>query len=356
MMDLTTRYLGFTLNNPIVASSSPLCESVSRIRELEDNGVSAIVLPSIFEEQLEMEGKYLEENLFRGTESFGEALNYFPNLQGYNFGPHGYLELIRKAKSAVSIPVIASLNGTSYGGWIGFARELAEAGCDAIELNLYSLVSDPRPTSLRVENEYCDLLREVKNSVSVPVAVKLSPFFTAPLNFARQLDAAGAEALVLFNRFYQPDLDIEQLEIVPRIALSHSPELLLRLHWTALIFGKIKAKLAITGGVHTAEDVLKCMMAGADVSMMASALLRNGPRHASVVLADLTRWMEEHEYQSIRQMQGSMCHRSVPNPTAFERINYIRTLGSYALAQSPLSSSSGSSGTGVGPSSDESPK
>ena len=354
MMDLTTRYLGFTLKNPIVASSSPLCDSLSRIRELEDNGISAVVLPSIFEEQLEMEGRYFEENLFRGTDSFGEALNYFPNLQGYNLGLDGYLELIRRAKSAVSIPVIASLNGTSRGGWIGYARELSDAGCDAIELNLYSIVSDPRRTSLRIENDYCDLVRDVKSTVSVPVAVKLSPFFTAPLNFAYQLDMAGADALVLFNRFYQPDLDIEQLEAIPRLALSHSEDLLLRLHWTALIFGKIKAKLAITGGVHVAEDVIKCMMVGADVSMMASALLRNGPRHVSVLLANLTRWMEEHEYESIRQMQGSMCHRSVPNPTVFERINYIRTLSSYALSHGQGWASSDSSGTAFGVGSEES--
>lgn len=355
-MDLTTRYLGFALKNPIVASSSPLCESLSTMRELEDSGISAIVLPSVFEEQLELEGKYLEENLFRGSESFGEASNYFPNLQGYNLGPHGYLELIRKAKSAVSIPIIASLNGTSRGGWLSYARELAEAGCDAIELNLYSLVSDPRRTSLRVENDYCDLVREVKNVTSVPVAVKVSPFFTAPLHFLHQLDSAGADALVLFNRFYQPDLDIEQLAAIPRLTLSHSGELLLRVHWTALISGKVKAKLAITGGVHTAEDVIKCVMAGADVSMMASALLRNGPRHASVVLADLTHWMEEHEYESIHQMLGSMCHRSAPDPTAFERINYIRTLSTYALSHGPVSASSTTQGTDLGRGSEESPQ
>ena len=356
MMDLSTHYLGFRLKNPIVASSSPLCESLSMMRALEDKGVSAIVLPSVFEEQLEIEAERLEENLFRGTESFGEAVNYFPTLQDYNLGPHGYLELIRKAKSAVSIPVIASLNGTSQGGWIGYARELAEAGSDAIELNLYSLVSDPRRTSFGVENEYCDLVREIKKLVSIPVAVKLSPFFTAPLNFARQLDASGADAIVLFNRFYQPDFDIEQLEAFPRLKLSHSEELPLRLHWAALIFGKIRAKLALTGGVHTAEDVIKCMMAGADVSMMASALLRNGPEHVSFVLADLMRWMEDHEYESIRQMQGSMCHRSVPNPTVFERINYIRTLSSYELAQNVRLQAAASRGAALGHDSGESPQ
>jgi len=331
-MDLTTSYLGIRLKNPIVASSSPLWESVPNIRTLEDSGVSAVVLPSIFEEQLQMEGQYLDRDLARGAESFGEALSYFPVLRDYNLGPDGYLELIHKAKSAVSIPVIASLNGTSRGGWIKYARDAQHAGCDAIELNLYSLVTDPSRTSMQVEKDYCDLVRELKNSLRVPVAVKLSHFLTAPANLAGQLDVAGANALVLFNRFYQPDFDIEQLEVTPRLALSHSQELLLRLHWVAIIYGRVQSDLAITGGVHTAEDVIKSMMAGAKVAMMTSVLLQKGIRHASSVLADLMRWMEEHEYQSIQQMQGSMSYRSAPNPAAFERVNYMRTLSSYVLA------------------------
>jgi dihydroorotate dehydrogenase (fumarate) len=331
MMDLTTSYLGINLKNPIVASSSPLWESVSNIRTLEDSGVSAVVLPSIFEEQLQMEGQYLDRDLARGAESFGEALSYFPVLRDYNLGPEGYLELIREAKSAVSIPVIASLNGASRGGWIKYARDAQDAGCDAIELNLYSLVTDPTRTSAQVENAYCDLVRELKSSLRVPVAVKLFHFLTAPANFAGQLDVAGANALVLFNRFYQPDFDIEELEVTPRLALSHSQELLLRLHWVAIIYGRVQSDLAITGGVHTAEDVIKSMMAGAKVAMMTSVLLQKGIRHASSVLADLVRWMEEHEYQSIQQMQGSMSYRSSPNPAAFERVNYMRTLSSYAI-------------------------
>ena len=331
-MDLTTSYLGIRLKNPIVASSSPLWESVSNIRTLEDSGVSAVVLPSIFEEQLQMEGQYLDRDLARGAESFGEALSYFPVLRDYNLGPDGYLELIREAKSAVSIPVIASLNGASRGGWIKYARDAQHAGCDAIELNLYSLVTDPTRTSVQVENAYCDLVRELKSSLRVPVAVKLSHFLTAPANFAGQLDVAGANALVLFNRFYQPDFDIEQLEVTPRLALSHSQELLLRLHWVAIIYGRVQSDLAITGGVHTAEDVIKSMMAGAKVAMMTSVLLQKGIRHASSVLGDLVRWMEEHEYQSVQQMQGSMSYRSSPNPAAFERVNYMRMLSSYALA------------------------
>lgn len=332
MMDLTTSYLGIRLKNPVVASSSPLWENVSNIRTLEDSGASAVVLPSIFEEQLQMEGQYLDRDLARGAESFGEALSYFPVLRNYNLGPDGYLVLIRKAKSAVSIPVIASLNGVSRGGWIKYARDAQDAGCDAIELNLYSLVTDPTRTSVQVENSYCDLVRELKSSLRVPVAVKLSHFLTAPANFAGQLDLAGANALVLFNRLYQPDFDIEQLEVTPRLALSHSQELLLRLHWVAIIYGRVQSDLAITGGVHTAEDVIKSMMVGAKVAMMTSVLLQKGIRHASSVLADLVRWMEEHEYQSVQQMQGSMSYRSAPNPAAFERVNYMRTLSSYVLA------------------------
>jgi dihydroorotate dehydrogenase (fumarate) len=332
-MRLATSYLGFALKNPIVASSSPLWESVSNIRALEDCGVAAVVLPSIFEEHLDLESENLSQDLSRGAESFGEALSYFPTLGNYNLGPDGYLELIHKAKAAVSIPVIASLNGTSRGGWIRYARDVEQAGCDALELNLYSLVADPLRTSSQVESDYCELVRDLKNSIRIPVAVKLSHFLTAPANLARQLDLAGAEALVLFNRFYQPDFDIEQLEVTPRLSLSHSQELLLRLHWTAIIYGHVKADLAITGGVHTAEDVIKSMMAGARVAMMTSALFQNGIRHASSVLAELSRWMEEHEYESIRQMQGSMSYRSAPNPGAFERVNYMRTLSSYVLAR-----------------------
>ncbi|HXJ07089.1 MAG TPA: dihydroorotate dehydrogenase-like protein [Candidatus Acidoferrum sp.] len=333
MMDLTTTYLGFKLKNPIVASSSPLWESVSNIRALEDSGVSAVVLPSIFEEQLLVEGEHLNRDLARGTESFGEALSYLPVLSDYNLGPAGYLELIRKAKSAVSIPVVASLNGTSRGGWLQYARDAQQAGCDAIELNLYSLVTDPLRTSVQVENDYCDLVRELKKSLRVPVAVKLSHFLTAPANLAGQLDVAGANALVLFNRFYQPDFDIEQMEVIPRLALSHSQELLLRLHWVAIIYGRVQSDLAITGGVHTAEDVIKSTMAGAKVAMMTSALLQNGVRHASSVIAELVRWMDEHQYESIQQMRGSMSYRSAPDPAAFERVNYMRTLSSYTVAR-----------------------
>ena len=331
MIDLATKYLGLALKNPIVASASPLCDSIDRIRRLEDHGIGAVVLPSLFEEQLTLESETLDADLFRGAESFAESLNYFPDLTTYNLGPEGYLELIRKAKASVSIPVIGSLNGVTSGGWIRYAREMEQAGADAIELNIYSIVSDPDLTAGRVEEGYAELVREVKRSVGIPVAVKLSPFFSAPANMAKQLDGAGADALVLFNRFYQPDLDLELLEVVPSLTLSSPEELLLRLHWVAIIFGRVGADLAITGGVHSAQDVLKAVMAGARVTMMTSALLHNGIEHVGAVLRDLLIWMEEHEYESIRQMCGSMSQRNVPNPAAFQRPNYVRVLSSYSI-------------------------
>lgn len=331
MSDLTTRYLGFTLKSPLVASASPVCESVANIRELEDAGVGAVVLPSLFEEQLELESNTLDDDLWRGAESFPESQSVLPDLQNYNLGPDGYLDLISGAKDAVDIPVIASLNGVSPGGWAEYARLIGEAGADAIELNIYSIPTEPAESAVEVEKGYMDLVRQVKRNVRVPVAVKLSPFFSAPANAALRLEEAGANALVLFNRFYQPDFDIESLEVVPRLTLSHSDELLLRLHWTAVLFDHVHADLAITGGVHSAQDVVKCMMAGARVAMMASALLHDGIPHAATVLAELDRWLEEHEYASIQQMCGSMSRRSVPDPTAFERGNYMRVLSSYTF-------------------------
>lgn len=331
MIDLTTSYLGLALKNPIVASASPLSDSIDKIRLLEDHSVAAIVLPSLFEEQFAVEGETLDNDLFRGAESFAESLDYFPDLATYNLGPEAYLELIRKARASVAIPIIGSLNGVSAGGWIRFAREIEQAGADALELNLYSIVTDPELSAANVERAYLELVREVTQSVRIPVAVKLSPFFSAPANIAKRLDGAGADALVLFNRFYQPDLDLETLEVTPSLNLSRPEELLLRLHWTAIIFGNVEADLAITGGVHSAHDVLKAVMAGARVAMMTSALLRGGLEHVDHVLRDLASWMEEHEYQSIRQMCGSMSQRNVPNPSAFQRANYVRVLSSYSL-------------------------
>ena len=331
MSDLRTQYLGMRLANPIVASASPLSESVMRIRQLEDAGVSAVVLPSLFEEQITIESQALDSDLSRGSESFPESLNYFPDMTDYNLGPETYLDLILGAKNAVGIPVIASLNGCTRGGWASYARLMEQAGANAIELNIYALPTSPQETAADVEHRYVELVRQVRSAVSIPLAVKHSHFFTAIPNFLRELDGAGANGLVLFNRFYQPDFDIESREVVPSLVLSNSNELLQRLHWVGIVYGHVKADLAVTGGVHTATDVLKSMMAGARISMMTSALLHNGLGHVRRVLGDLERWMEEHEYASIRQMQGSMSQRSIGNPAAFERGNYMKVISSYVL-------------------------
>lgn len=331
MIDLSTRYLGFALANPLVVSASPLGEHLDTIRRAEDAGAAAVVLPSLFEEQLTIESHDLDHHLSHGTDSFAEALSYFPDVGAYRLGPDGYLEHVRRAKAAVDIPVIGSLNGVSSGGWIEYARLIQEAGADALELNVYFIPTDPAVDGVAVERMYEELVRDVRASVRIPVAVKLGPFFSALANLARRLVAAGADGLVLFNRFYQPDLDIERLEVVPNLTLSTSEELRLRLRWVAILRGHIAADLAVTGGVHSGEDVLKAMMAGAAVAMMTSALLAQGVGHLTAVRAALVQWMEEHEYTSIRQMQGSMSQRSVAEPAAFERANYLRVLRSYAL-------------------------
>ena len=331
MSDLRTKYLGLTLKSPLLASASPLCESVDNIKRLEDHGIAAVVLPSLFEEQLELESLTVDYDLARGSESFPESANFFPDLQTYNLGPDGYLELIRHAKESVDIPVIASLNGISDGGWLQYARLMEEAGADAIELNIYSITTDPGVSASEVEQGYVDLVRHLKHSIRIPLAVKLSPFFSAPANMGMRFDEAHANAIVLFNRFYQPDFDIEQLEVVPSLVLSRPEELLLRLHWTALLFGNVRADLGVTGGVHSASDVIKCVLAGAKVAFMTSALLRNGIQHAAHVLTEVDRWLDEHEYLSILQMCGSMSRGAVADPTAFERGNYMKVLSSYSL-------------------------
>jgi len=328
MPDLSTTYLGLKLKSPLVASSSPLTREIDNIRRLEDAGAAAIVLHSLFEEQIQLEANELDRQL-SPNEGFAEAQSYLPDLVAYNIGPDGYLEHIRKAKQAVSIPIIGSLNGVSAGGWIQHARFIEDAGADALELNIYYLPVHPELGSAQVEMMQADLVAEVRESVRIPVAVKLGPYFSALPNMMRKLDAAGAGALVLFNRFYQPDFDLETLEVVPHLTLSDSHELLLRLHWVAVLYGQVKADLAITGGVHTAADVIKSMMAGAKVAMMTSALLRHGIPYLESVRTKVAGWMAEHEYDSIAEMQGSMSRRSVPNPEAFERANYMRVLSSY---------------------------
>lgn len=331
MPDLKTKYLGLELKNPLVASSGPLCKDVGQILKMQDAGVAAVVLHSLFEEQINLESNDLDRFLSQETESFAEALSYFPDMQSYNVGPEGYLQHIRKVKEAVDIPVIASLNGVSTGGWIRYAKLMEEAGADGLELNVYYMPTDMDLDSARIEQMYSDLVSHVKASIRVPVAVKLGPFFSAIPNMVKRLDAAGADGVVLFNRFYQPDFDLEALEVAPNLTLSDSSELLLRLHWVAVLFGAVRADLAITGGVHTAEDVVKSMMAGARAAMMTSALLRNGPDYPAKVLANLVEWMEKHEYVSIAQMQGSMSKRAVAEPAAFERANYMKVLSSYTL-------------------------
>ena len=331
MMDLSTSYLGLALKNPLVVSPSPLCQELGNIRQMEDAGASAVVLHSLFEEQLTLESQDLDRFLTSGTESFAESLSYFPDMGQYNLGPEGYLEHIRKAKAAVKIPIIGSLNGISTGGWISFAKKIEQAGADALELNVYYIATDPEMSGAQVEQMYADLVRDVRASVKLPVAVKVGPYFSSMASMARRLDQAGANALVLFNRFYQPDFDLEKLEVVPNLNLSRSEELRLRLCWVAILFGRIKADMAVTGGVHTAEDVIKSMMAGARVAMMTSALLRNGIPYLKTVLGGIADWMEQHEYASIRQMQGSMSQKSVAEPAAFVRANYMKVLSSYAV-------------------------
>ena len=331
MIDLTTTYLGLKLRNPLVVSPSPLSEQIGNILRMEDAGASAVVLHSLFEEQILIESQQLDESLSAGTESFAESLSYFPDLTHYKIGPEAYLELIRKAKQAVNIPIIASLNGTSTGGWIKYAKQMEQAGADALELNIFFVANDPKLTSEQVEELYTSLVSHVKASVKIPVAVKLAPYISAMANMAKKLDQAGADGLVLFNRFYQPDFDLETLDVKPTLALSTSGELLLRLHWVATLYGQVKADMAVTGGVHTAQDVLKAMMAGGRVAMTTSAILKHGIEHLETILADLRAWMEEHEYESIKQMQGSMSRQKVADPAAFSRANYMKVLGSYAV-------------------------
>jgi dihydroorotate dehydrogenase (fumarate) len=331
MIDLTTGYLGLKLRTPLVASSSPLSKDIGNILRLEDSGASAIVLHSLFEEQITRESGVLDRFLTEGTESFGEALSYFPEMVSYNLGPDPYLNHLRKAKESCDVPIVASLNGVSTGGWIRYAQLMEQAGADALELNVYYLPTDLELTGEKVEEMYSDLVSHVKASVRIPVAVKVGPFFTAFANMAKRLDEAGADGLVIFNRFYQPDFDLDALEVVPNLVLSDSSELRLRLHWAALLYNRIRPDIAITGGVHSATDVVKSVMAGARVAMLTSALLRHGPEYLGKIEEDLSDWMEEHEYESIQQMRGSMSSQAVTEPAAFERANYMKVLSSYTL-------------------------
>lgn len=331
MIDLSTKYLGFKLKNPLVVSASPLCKDQAVIKRMEDAGASAIVLHSLFEEQINLESNELDRFLSFGCDVSAEAVDMFPDMGQYNIGPEEYLEHIRKAKQSTSIPIIASLNGISAGGWTRYARLMEQAGADALELNIYYVPTDPDLNGATVEHMHTELVKVVKQSVKIPVAVKLGPQFSAFANLAKQLDHAGADALVIFNRFYQPDFDLDNLEVTPNLVLSRSNELKLRIHWAAILYGRITADIAITGGVHTPEDVIKSMMAGARVAMTTSALLEQGVDYLGVLLRGVEKWMEDHGYESTHQMQGSMSQKNVPQPAAFERGNYMKVLSSYAL-------------------------
>ena len=328
-VDLTTTYMGIPLVNPLVASASPLSKKVDLVRRIEDAGASAIVMYSLFEEQITHESRELDHYLTRGTEHYAEAISYFPDLGHYNIGPEPYLEHLHRVKRAVNIPVIASLNGVSSGGWTDYALRMQEAGADAIELNIYYLPTDPHLSGAELEQSYVELVSSVRAHVRIPIALKLSPFFTSLPNMARRFADAGADALVLFNRFYQPDFDLEQLEVVPNLQLSSSADLRLPLSWIAMLYGRVPVDLALTSGVHSAKDVLKATMAGANVAMIASELLANGIYRIRDILADLRAWMIEHEYESIEQMRGSMSQRAVAEPAAFERANYMKALNTY---------------------------
>jgi dihydroorotate dehydrogenase (fumarate) len=329
MVDLTTSYLGLKLKNPIVASSSPLTQKPGTAKELETAGVSAIVMHSLFEEQIIQDSLKLNRDLERGANQFYEALEYLPTYGQYSVGPETYLDTLRKVKRAVGVPVLGSLNGVTTGGWIDYAKKIQDAGADALELNIYYMATDVEMTASELEDRYIALVQDVRRQVRIPLAIKLSPFFTALPNFARKLAEAGANGLVLFNRFYQPDFDLEELEVVPNLVLSNSNEMRLPLRWIAILYGKIAFDFAMTGGVHTGMDVLKAMMAGASVTNITSEFLQNGAGRVPEMLEEIKAWMEEHEYGSIQQMKGSMSQQNVAEPASLERANYMKVLSSY---------------------------
>lgn len=329
MPDLTCNYLGLPLRNPLVASASPLAESVERARRLEDAGIAALVLSSLFEEQITHESLELDHYLYHGTHAHAESLTYFPDFEHYGVGLHPYLDHLHQLKQALTIPVIGSLNGVSTGGWVEYARKIEEAGADAFELNVYYLPADPEMSAEEIESGYLALMHDVCAQVSIPVAVKLTPFFTSLPNVAQRLVQAGAAGLVLFNRFYQPDFDLETLSVTPHLELSTSRELRLPLQWIAMLYGRVRADLALTGGVHSGEDALKALMAGASVAMLASELLTHGIERVAAILDEMTAWMEAHEYASVSQLRGSMSLRGLADPAAFERASYMKVLRSF---------------------------
>jgi dihydroorotate dehydrogenase (fumarate) len=329
MTDLTTRYLGLNLKNPLIASASPLSERVETVKQMEQAGIGAVVMYSLFEEQIIHESLELDHYLNYGTESFAEALTYLPDTGRYSLGPEKYVDHVKRLKDAVNIPIIGSLNGVSSGGWIQYAKRIEEAGADALELNIYYLPFDPSITSAKLEENYIQLVKDVRREIKIPLAVKVSPFLTGVANVLQQFAEAGADGLVIFNRFYQPDIDLENMEVTPSLVLSTSTELRMPLRWVALLYGQLKADFAVTSGVHTSEDVLKSMMAGASATMMASELLKNGIKRIPEILSGMQMWMETNEYESITQMKGSMSAQAVRQPHALRRSNYIKVLNSF---------------------------
>ncbi|MBE0410750.1 MAG: dihydroorotate dehydrogenase-like protein [Anaerolineales bacterium] len=334
VVDLTTTYMGLKLKNPLIAAASPLSEKVDSVCRLEEAGVAAVVMYSLFEEQILQDSLRLHQDVTQGTDLFPEALTYLPDLgpysdlRRYNIGPDVYLEHIYDLKQAVSIPIIASLNGITNGGWLQYAKKIEQTGADALELNIYNLPTDPNLSASELEQTYINLVKSIRETISIPIAVKLSPFFTALPNFAQQLTKAGANGLVLFNRFYQPDFDLENLEVVPNLVLSTSQELRLPLRWIAILYGRFEVDFALTSGIHTPDDVIKATMAGASVSMVASTLLKYGIAYATNILRGVEDWMEEKEYDSIKTMLGSMSQQSVSEPATLERVNYMKVLSS----------------------------
>lgn len=328
-MDISTTYMGLKLKNPIVPSSSPLSQSLDNVKKMEDAGAAAVVVYSLFEEQITHESGELDHYLSYGTESYAEALSYFPEPQQFHLTPYQYLDHIAALKKAVNIPIIGSLNGVSTGGWVKYAKNIEQAGADALELNIYYIATNPNLTGSEIETMYADVLTEVKRNVKIPVAMKLSPFFTSLSNMAKRLDNAGADALVLFNRFYQPDFDLENLEVVPNLVLSTNWEMRLPLRWIAILYDNVKASLGATSGIHNHEDVIKIMMAGGDVAMMASELLVKGIGRITEIINGMKEWMEKNEYDSVSMMKGSMSQKKIAQPAAFERANYMKLLQSW---------------------------
>ncbi|HEV8121543.1 MAG TPA: dihydroorotate dehydrogenase-like protein [Candidatus Polarisedimenticolia bacterium] len=330
-MELETTYLGLQLRSPLVPSASPLGWLVSNLKRMEDAGAGAVVLPSLFEEQIEQEARTLGHFLSRGLDSYPEALTYLPEPGEFHLGPDDYLEHVRRVKAAVRIPVIASLNGSTEGGWIDYARLIQDAGADALEINLYAVPADLDLSPQQVEEQHVEIVRHARQGLRIPLAVKIGPYFTALGHTAARFSRAGAEGLVLFNRFYQPDFDLDAMEVVPRVRLSTPDELLLRLRWIAILYGQLPISLAATGGIHGGEDALKALLAGADVAMLCSVLLRRGIDHLQVVQEEMVHWMEEREYASVEQLKGSLSQRSCPDPTAFERASYMKALTGYHI-------------------------